>query len=125
MTPLPEGWSWYEAYPEYQDADVADAHERMGLRKFHYTWNIALDENLKASDFEMELLPESEFVWSEPMVKLHTHCYKAPYLCAPYECRASEPYGEYQYVTEKLPLTLEPHGCTNLRITYFPKAKLD
>ena len=39
--------------------------------------------------------------------------------------RTLEYYGEYQRVTEKLPLVLEPYGCTNLRITYFPKAKLN
>ena len=33
-------------------------------------------------------------------------------------------YGDKQYVTDKLPLTLVPYGCTNLRITYFPIADL-
>ena len=58
------------------------------------------------------------------MIKLRTHCYKAPYLCALYPARTFEPHGQYQYVTKKLPLELVPHGCTNLRITYFAKADL-
>lgn len=58
------------------------------------------------------------------MIKLHTHCYKAPYLWPLYPQKTYEPLEDYQYVTDKLELTLEPYGCTNLRITYFPKARL-
>jgi len=63
-------------------------------------------------------------VWENPPIKLHTHCYKAPYLNALYEGKTFEPIGDYQYVTDKISLTLVPYGCTNLRITYFPKADL-
>ncbi len=125
MTPLPEGWSWYKVTPDFKEADVSDAHERMGLRRKQISWNIAVDESISKDDFAVEELPESGYVWANPMIKLHTHCYKAPYLCAPYPGTTFESFGEYQEVTDKLPLTLEPYGCTNLRITYFPKAKLD
>ena len=36
--------------------------------------------------------------------------------------RTFEPFGDKQSVTEEMNLTLVPYGCTNLRITYFPKA---
>ena len=65
------------------------------------------------------------YVWENPPILLHTHCYKAPYLNATYQTKTFEPFEKYQYVTDRLDLTLEPYGCTNLRVTYFPKAKLD
>ena len=124
MTKLPDGWSWYNVLPAFEEANVKDAHERLGLRRDMISWNIALDENLSAKDFEIELIEPKGYEWENPMIKLHTHCYKAPLLCSPYPTKTLEPFGAYQPVTDKLPLTLEPYGCTNLRITYFPKADL-
>lgn len=124
MTPLPDGWSWYKAYPKFEEADCADAHERFGLRSGQYSWNIALDEDITSDDIQVELLNENGYVWETPPIKLRTHCYKAPYMCAPYEGKTFEPFGKYQYVTDRQELVLEPYGCTNLRITYFPRANL-
>lgn len=124
MTQLPEGWSWFNVTPSYQQSEEIDPYEMMGARREQFSWNIALDEDLTAEDIEIEELPENGYVWSNPMIKLHTYCYKAPYLCALYQSKTFEPYDEYQFVTEKLPLVLEPYGCTNLRITYFPKADI-
>ncbi len=123
MTPLPEGWSWYNVLPHYEESTDSDPKARMAARRQQYTWNFAVDENLSAKDFEIEEVDENGYAWETPMIKLHTHCYKAPYLNALYESKTFEPIGKYQYVTDKLPLTLVPHGCTNLRITYFPKAE--
>lgn len=124
MTPLAEGWSWYAVYPDYKEADVADPHEQIGLRRDQISWNIALDEKISPEEIRVEEVPENGYVWENPMIKLHTYCYKAPYMCAPYPTKTFEPYEEYQYVTDRLPLELVPYGCTNLRMTYFPKAKL-
>lgn len=124
MTPLPDGWTWYNVMPSFKDADVRDTHEQLGLRKNQFTWNVALDENLKPSDITVEEIAPTGYVWENPPIKLHTHCYKAPYLNSPYQSKTLEPSGKYQYVTEKLPLTLEPYGATNLRITYFPRADI-
>lgn len=125
MTKLPDGWSWYNVTPDFEEANVEDAHERIGLRREQISWNIAVDEDLSAKDFEIEEIDQNGYVWENPMIRLHTHAYKAPYMFPPYPAQTFEPYGEYQTVSKKTPLTLEPYGCTNLRITYFPKAKLE
>ena len=124
MTPLPDGWSWYNVEPDFKEADVSDPHEQLGLRREQITWNVALDEHLSAKDFTVEELPADGYVWENPPIRLHTHCYKAPYLYPPYPPKTYEMIEPYQYVTDRLPLVLEPYGCTNLRITYFPKADL-
>lgn len=123
MTALPAGWNWYEATPDFAQPNEADIHERNGRLKETFSWNIALDETLKATDFVIEERENFGYVWEDAPIRLHTHCYKAPYLWAPYQMKTLEPYGTYQYVTKQLPLVLEPYGCTNLRITYFPKAE--
>lgn len=124
-TPLPEGWSWFNVYPTYKEADVYDQYEQIGLRRQQYSWNIAVDKDLSPNDITVEELPENGYVWENPMVKLHAKCYKAPYMIAMYPEKTLETFGKYQYVTHELPLTLEPYGCTNLRLTYFSKAKID
>lgn len=124
MTPLPEGWSWWEIIPTYEDADTPDIHERIGMRRYQYSWNIAVDENWSAKDFEIEEIEPNGYVWANPMIKLHTHCYKAPFLTAPYQNKTLEPFEKYQTVTDRIPLEMVPYGCTNLRITYFPRANL-
>ena len=123
-TPLPEGWSWFNVRPHYEMPNDEDLHERTGNRRHKISWNIALDEALCAHDIEVEELPESGYVWEQPILKLHTHGYKAPYMFPPYPVKTLEPAGDRQYVTHPLPLVLEPYGCTNLRITYFPRADL-
>ena len=124
MTPLPEGWHWYNVHPHYEEADVPDYQERLGLRRQQYSWNIVVDENLSPEDIEIEEIEEDGYVWENPLIKLHTHCYKSPLMNAPYQHLTHEPFGKYQKVTKKLPLTLEPYGCTNLRLTYFHLADL-
>ena len=57
------------------------------------------------------------------MVKLTLQGYKAPLAYAPYIDRAAPLYGAYQEVRQPVKLELVPYGCTNLRITYFPRAK--
>ena len=124
ITPLPEDWSFFEVHPLYRDADVEDFFEQLAKKREQFSWNIVLDEELSPEDVTVEEIDTNGYVWEDPPLKLHTHCYKALYLNALYQCRTFEPFGAYQYVTEKLPLTLEPYGCTNLRITYFSKADL-
>lgn len=123
-TPMPEGWSWFNVTPNFKEADVADIHERTGLRKYQTSWNIAMDEKISPDDITVELCDTDGYAWEVPLIKLHTHCYKAPYMCAPYPHRTFEPFEKKQFVTDKIDITLVPYGCTNLRITYFPIADI-
>ena len=123
-TPLPEGWHWYNVDPTFTPPENYDYHDAMGMKRNAISWNVAIDEKLTANDVTIEECATDGYAWESPYIKLHTHCYKAPYLCAPYPRKTFEPYADKQYVTDKLPLTLVPYGCTNLRITYFPIADL-
>ena len=125
VTPLPEGWSWYNVYPDYKQPDTGDYYENVGRRRDAFNWNVALDEALTAAEVTVEEVEGEGYVWEQPRILLHTHCYKAPYACCTYPRKTYEPFGDRQHVTERLPLTLVPYGCTNLRVTYFPRADLD
>ena len=124
VTPLPEGWSWFNVKPVYPSQVGGDEHDCFGSNRRRISWNIALDEELKAEDIRVEELEEEGYVWEHPMIRLHTECYKAPYLYPPYPIKTLEPAKDKHKVTEKLPLILEPYGCTNLRISYFPRADI-
>lgn len=123
---LPEGWSWWNVVPDvnYDDSDVTDPHEKLRRRREKHTWNMAFDENITGDDFTVEEIEKDGYVWEKPMLKLHTKAWRAPYLFGLYPAKTHEPCGEYQYVTEQIDVTLEPYGCTNLRIAYFAKADL-
>ena len=109
------------------------ASETLSEWKQDFKQDVAMDDRANTSenrlevpnpdDITIEELPENGYVWENPMIKLHTHCYKAPYMCAPYQKRTFETFGDYQFVTDKLPLELVPYGCTNLRMTEMPLVK--
>lgn len=122
VTPLPEGWSWFNVKPIYKSQEGGDEHDCSGTNRHRIPWNIALDEKLQPEQISIERLEENGYAWENPIIKLHTECYKAPYLYPPYPNKTLEPAKDKHRVTEKLPLELVPYGCTNLRITYFPRA---
>lgn len=122
-TPLPEDWTWYAALPEMKPLfPDYDNYDNMGLVKYRISWNVALDENIRPEDIEVEYTEPTGYLWENPCVKLKLKGYRALYLCSSYPERAFEPFGDKQKVSDELELTLEPYGCTNLRITYFPRA---
>lgn len=123
-TPLPEEWSWYNCNPVFTEANVHDAHEQLGLRRYQTGWNVALDEQLSPEDISVEERDSNGYVWEDAPIELHLRGYRAPYLCAPYPQRTFFPFGDRQPVTEEMQLSLVPYGCTNLRITYFPRSEL-
>lgn len=124
MTPLPDGWSWYNVTPVNPSPGCKDPHDNIGMQRFVRPWHIAMDENLTAADFTVDERDGTGYVWEDAPIRLHTHCYRAPWVCATYPRRTFEPFGQKQAVTERLPLELVPYGCTNLRLTYFPIADL-
>ena len=124
VTPLPEGWSWYDVKPVYQEPNGSDAHENIGNRRHAYSWNVAVDENLRSEQISVEVVDTEGYVWETAPLRLHLPCYKALYLCATYPHKTFEPFGAKQPVTNPLELVLEPYGCTNLRVTYFPIADI-
>ena len=124
-TPLTEEWPWYNVYSVHEHDPVPDSHERLMLDRFLKIWNVAVDENLKPEDIQVELDDTEGYVWETPKIRLKVPAYKAPYCTALYPERTLDFYGDKQMVTDPVELTLVPYGCTNLRITYFPRADLD
>ena len=123
-TPLPEGWHWYKVTPPNTNDERADPNEREGFRKFKTCFNVAVDETLRPEDVQVELCQDAGYVWETPQVKLRVPGYKALLSYPPYLKKTIDPYFAPMPVHGELELELVPHGCTNLRITYFPRAKL-
>ena len=117
-------WPWYTANPQYTDADLYDAHEVMGAKRYQIGWNIALDERLKPSDITVEEVETDGYVWETPKIKMRLKGYRAPFLFSPSPQRTLEPFGDKQTVDMEKEIELVPYGCTNLRITYFPIADI-
>ncbi len=120
-----DGFDSYDILPDYELPDVEDPQMIHAFRRFKTTWNFALAETLRPEDIQVVEKPLDGYVWENPPIELRVTGYRAPYLCAPYPERTFEPFGDKQIVCEKTTLTLEPYGCTNLRITYFPIADLE
>ena len=124
VTPLPEGWNWYNVFPHYEEPTGGDHYDNVGRRRENFTWSVAVDETIKASDVRVEEVDSDGYVWENPRVVLHVPMYHAPFLYSSYPKKTYEPFGDKQYVTYATERTLVPYGCTNLRITYFPRAAL-
>lgn len=124
VTPLPEGWNWYNVYPHYEEPKTGDHYDNVGKRRESFTWSVAVDEDIRPEDIRVEERDTDGYVWEDPRIVLHLPAYHAPFLYSSYPKKTYEPYGDKQYVTYKTERTLVPYGCTNLRITYFPRADL-
>ena len=124
-TPLPEGWSWYDVDAVIPYDKRGDQYEQNGLRPYNISWNIAVDESITAADVKVELCETEGYVWEKPQVKLHLPAYKALYSYQPYARKTVELYqGPMDVYGDAYEITLVPYGCSNLRITYIPRAKL-
>lgn len=123
-TPLPEGWSWYEVFPDYQDPNVGDPNQQMARRRYRTEYNVAVNEQIRPQEVRVEECETDGYPWERPPIRLHLTAYRAPYLCANYPEKTFEPFGDRQPVAEAREIVLVPYGCTNLRMTYFPRADL-
>jgi len=111
-TPLPKGWSWFEAQPDFT-----------GTIRFKEPWCVAADEDLDVGIITVTE-KESSYVWSEPAVELSVPMKISPYTYRHAQAKNLEPTGQVRETEgESFPVTLVPLGCTNLRITYFPRQK--
>ena len=122
MTPLPEGWHWFNA-----DADHAAAVP--GVHRFvAYTkapWSKAIDERITTDQITVVEDAVEGYVWENPPIHLQVPLYQAPYSYNSTGRRTQESWDCPVYVEGEAQLCkLVPHGCTNLRITYIPRAKL-
>jgi hypothetical protein len=101
-----------------------DVYEQHGLRKYKISWNVAIDEKLDPGKITVSEQAGEGYVWEKPPLTLTVPGYKALYAYAPYIKKTHEVYQSPIDVQEKLVLNLIPYGCTNLRITCFPRAKV-
>ena len=123
-TPLPEEWSWFDVEPELVfDEPGKDTYDAMSRVRERTVWNVAVDEDISAAEVSVKEDDTPGYVWENPRLKLCLKGYKAPLAYAPYIDRTAELYGAYQEISHPVELELVPYGCTNLRITYFPRAK--
>ncbi len=118
ITPLPEGWSWYKAYPilDTSNCDVFTAY-------YNASWCKAIDETLSPDAIKVTEHEPTGYVWEEPPVTIEVPLYHAKYaymFCSPKIGETYEVPVEVEGDTTMCKMV--PHGCTNLRITYLPRA---
>lgn len=123
-TPLTPEWPWFNVVPKKVELEGGDWYENIGLERNYFCWNVAVDENIKAEDIQVELCDADGYPWEDAYIKLKVPAYRAPLLTPPYPCKTFEIHGKKAFVTDPTNLELVPYGMTNLRITYFPRADL-
>ena len=119
ITPLPEGWTWFKCNPDLSFAPDKDAFHA----KLEGSWTRAIDEHLDVSRITVEERPSDRYVWEYPPIVLKVPMYHAPYSNVASGDRTLETWEVPVKVTGTEELCeMVPHGCTNLRITFIPRA---
>lgn len=114
ITPVPEDWPWYEAVPEDNDRSN---------HRFK-PWFLAMDEELSPDQIRCQEKPVDGYVWENPPVTLEVPLREADFCYSGPAARTYEPWeSTVRTNREAEPVELVPYGCTNLRITYFPRAE--
>ncbi len=110
ITPETDTWPWFEARPDF--ANLGEWSP----------WAYALDAKTKAKDIKVVEKPAEGYVWENPPVVLEVPMYRTD-AAAGRGCWQFRNYEEWSFRTvEEAPrmVTMVPHGCTNLRVTYVP-----
>jgi hypothetical protein len=120
ITPLPEGWSWFECEPDIPDSESRDLFSAYQ----NASWSKAASETLSTTDVIVHERTTSGYVWEDPPVVLEVPLRQAPSAYDHHAVKNTVPYGAAQETEgDEVLCTMVPHGCTNLRITYLPRAK--
>lgn len=120
ITPLPEGWHWYHVNPDFSFVSE-DTPRYVAYCKA--PWSKAIDEDLKPERIRVVEHEVTGYVWEHPPVTLEVPMYQAPNAYISVGGHTHESFGvPLKTVGEETPCTMVPHGCTNLRITYLPRA---
>lgn len=118
ITPLPEGWAWYEAYPEL---DLSSGE--VFTPSWNASWAKAVDEKITPDQITVKEHPVTGYVWEEAPVSIEVPLYQARYAHMFLSPKMGEAWEvPLEVEGEAKMCTLVPHGCTNLRITYLPRA---
>jgi uncharacterized protein len=119
LTPLPEGWSWYNVNP-----DVESITYEMHRRYDSLPWNYAVSDSLgQDSRIVSELKTGTGYPWETPPVVIRIPARKAKYASPPYPDKTIIPYlNPMPAGSPETMLELVPYGCTALRISYFVTA---
>ena len=115
-------WPTFNVTPAFNEVPVKDHYEKILRRKYQTCWNVCIDESIKASDLTLNMNEVVGYPWENPPVTLTVPAYRAPFLNSPYPAKTFEHFGKTLQRGEEMTVTLVPYGCTNLRITYFPRS---
>lgn len=118
QTELPDGWDWYEVQKVYDEPDGSASLHRLD----GHAWNFAVTRQSLEESLTVTEEPTEGYVWEQYPIKISAKGWHAPYLYNHYTPRTNEPYGKTVPVSFEKTVSLVPFGCTNLRITCFPKA---
>ena len=115
--PPDEKWTWYKC-----NADLPTDIHPFAART-QGSWARAIDEKLDLSRIRVTEREVSGYVWEEPPIAIEVPMYYAPYAQSTTGWRTQESWEVPVKVKgQEIMSEMIPMGCTNLRITYIPRA---
>ena len=97
----------------------------IGFRRFQkfLLWNKSIDEKITPDQIRVVERENTGYVWEDPPIALEVPLYHSKYCYTFLSPKMSEAWDVPVSVEgEAAPVTMVPHGCTNLRITFLPRA---
>ena len=110
-------WPWFKCQPDLP-LDVTNFQARI-----NGSWTRAMDEKLDLSRIRVVEKEVSGYVWENPPISIEVPMYHAPYSQAATGMRTPETWEVPMKVQgDEVMSEMVPMGCTNLRITFIPRA---